>query len=176
MVRREVQNKGFPRSSDGKESACSAGDPGSIPGSGRSPGGENGNLLQYPRLENPMDRGTWQATQSIGWRKLDTTEQLNHKPPQNKEDEISTKSSPRLLELGTGDCQAASDGQLETDLTRKRKRLGFWTQACLSLRLGTSEAPGSCLRRMHSRSSGGQEGPLRGAESHPGWASRALGI
>ena len=47
-----------------------------------------------------MDRGTWQATQSMGWRKLDTTEQLNHKPPQNKEDEISTKSFPQLLELG----------------------------------------------------------------------------
>ena len=37
------------------------GDPGSIPGSGRSPGGGNGNLLQYSCLENPMDRGDWQA-------------------------------------------------------------------------------------------------------------------
>ena len=37
-------------------------DTGSIPGSGRSPGGENGNRLQYPYLENPMDRGAWQAT------------------------------------------------------------------------------------------------------------------
>ena len=35
---------------------------GSIPGSGRSPGGEHGNPLQYPCLENPMDRGVWQAT------------------------------------------------------------------------------------------------------------------
>ena len=42
--------------SDSKESACSAGDPGSIPGSGRSPGEENGNSLQYSCLENPMDR------------------------------------------------------------------------------------------------------------------------
>ena len=38
------------------------GDPGSIPGSGRSPGGGNGNPLQYSCLENPMDRGAWQAT------------------------------------------------------------------------------------------------------------------
>ena len=45
-----------------KESACSAGDPGSIPGSGRSPGGGHGNLLQDSCLENPMDRGAWQAT------------------------------------------------------------------------------------------------------------------
>ena len=44
------------------ESACSAGDPGSIPGSGRSPGEGNGNPLQYSCLENPMDRGAWQAT------------------------------------------------------------------------------------------------------------------
>ena len=53
---------GFPGGSDGKESACSVGDPGSIPGSGRSPGEGNGNPLQYSCLENPMDRGAWQAT------------------------------------------------------------------------------------------------------------------
>ena len=53
---------GFPHSSVGKESACSAGDLGSIPGSGRSPGEGNGNPLQYSSLENPMDRGAWQAT------------------------------------------------------------------------------------------------------------------
>ena len=45
-----------------KESACSAGDSGSIPGSGRSPGEENGNPLQYSCLGNPMDRGAWWAT------------------------------------------------------------------------------------------------------------------
>ena len=42
--------------------AGDAGDVGSIPGSGRSPGGRNGNPFQYSCLENPMDRGTWQAT------------------------------------------------------------------------------------------------------------------
>ena len=50
---------GFPHSSVGKEPACSAGDLGSIPGSGRSPGEGNGNPLQYPCLENLKDRGAW---------------------------------------------------------------------------------------------------------------------
>ena len=53
---------GFPYSSVGKESACNAGDLGSIPGLGRSPGEGNGNPLQYSCLENPMDRGAWRAT------------------------------------------------------------------------------------------------------------------
>ena len=48
--------------SDSKESACNAGDLGSIPGLGRSPGGGNGNPLQYSCLENPIDREAWQAT------------------------------------------------------------------------------------------------------------------
>ena len=46
----------------GKESACQAGDVGSITGSGRSPGEGNGNLLQYSCLGNPMNRGGWWAT------------------------------------------------------------------------------------------------------------------
>ena len=49
----------FPGGSDGKASAYNAGDPGSIPGSGRSPGEGNGNPLQYSCLENPVDRGAW---------------------------------------------------------------------------------------------------------------------
>ena len=53
---------GFPGGSDGKESACSAGDQGLIPESGRSPGEGNGNPLQYSCLENPMDRGAEWAT------------------------------------------------------------------------------------------------------------------
>ena len=51
--------EGFPCGSDGKASAYNAGDPGSIPGSGRSPGERNGNPLQYSYLENPMDGGAW---------------------------------------------------------------------------------------------------------------------
>ena len=54
--------QGFPHSSVGKESACDAGDPGSIPGLGKSPGEGNGNLLQYSCLENSMDRGAWWTT------------------------------------------------------------------------------------------------------------------
>ena len=53
---------GCPGGSDGKESACNAGDLGSIPGLGRSPGEGNGNPLQCSCLENPMDRGAWQGT------------------------------------------------------------------------------------------------------------------
>ena len=49
---------GFPDGSDGKESACNVGDPGSIPGLGRVPGEGNGYPLQYSCLENSMNRGT----------------------------------------------------------------------------------------------------------------------
>ena len=52
----------FHHSSVSKESAYNAEDPGSIAGLGRSPGEGNGNPLQYPCLENPMDRGMWRAT------------------------------------------------------------------------------------------------------------------
>ena len=52
----------FPGGSDGKASVYNVGDLGSIPGSGRSPGEGNGNPLQYPCLENSVDRGAWQAT------------------------------------------------------------------------------------------------------------------
>ena len=53
---------GFPDGSDSKESACNAGDLGLIPGLGRSPGEGNDCPLKYFCLENPMDRGAWQAT------------------------------------------------------------------------------------------------------------------
>ena len=53
---------GFAGGSVVKNSPTNAGDMGSIPGSGKSPGEGNGNPLQYSCLENPMDRGAWQAT------------------------------------------------------------------------------------------------------------------
>ena len=57
---------GFPGGSDGKESACNAGDPGSIPGSGRSPGEGNGNPLQYSCPENSMDgRALWAVVHGV---------------------------------------------------------------------------------------------------------------
>ena len=75
---------GFPGGSDGKEPACNAGDPDSVPGLGRSPGEGNGNTFQYSCLENSVDRGASQAIvhrvtknwtrllhgESHGWRSL----------------------------------------------------------------------------------------------------------
>ena len=69
--------QGFPGGSDGKESACNAGDPGLIPESGRSPAEGNGNSLQYSCLENPMYRGAWWAT-IHEVTESDTTKQLTH--------------------------------------------------------------------------------------------------
>ena len=61
---------GFRAGSDGKVSACNTGDPGSIPGLGKSPGEGNGNPLQYPCLENFMDRGIWWATVRWGSKRV----------------------------------------------------------------------------------------------------------
>ena len=58
----KLKEPGFPGGSEVKASACNAGDVGSIPRLGRSPGKENGNPLQYSCLENPVDRGAWWAT------------------------------------------------------------------------------------------------------------------
>ena len=64
-----VGDLGFPGGSDGKESACNAGDLDLIPGLGRSPGGGHGNPLQYSCLENLMDKGTLQV-QSLGSQRV----------------------------------------------------------------------------------------------------------
>ena len=68
---------GFPGGSDGKESACDARDLGSIPGLGRFPGGRNGNLLQYFRLENPHGQRSLAGYSPWGRKELDTTERLS---------------------------------------------------------------------------------------------------
>ena len=60
-----------------KKSACNARHPGSIPGSGSSPGGGSSNLLQYPFLENPMNRGAWGCYSPWGHTETDTSEWLN---------------------------------------------------------------------------------------------------
>ena len=65
---------GFPGVSNGKESACNVGDPGSIPRLGRYPGVGNGNPLHHSCLENPIDRGAWWAPH--GHKESDMTEQL----------------------------------------------------------------------------------------------------
>ena len=63
--------------SDGKESVCNAGDPGSITGLGRSPGEGNGYPLQYSCLGNPMDRGAW-GLQSLGSQRVGHIEWLTN--------------------------------------------------------------------------------------------------
>ena len=68
---------GFPGGSDGKESTCNAGDLGSIPGLGRSPGGEHGNPLQYFCLENPLGQRNLVGNSPQGSKELDTTEWLS---------------------------------------------------------------------------------------------------
>ena len=65
--------QGFPGGSDGKESACNAGDPASIPGSGRYPREGNGYPLQYSCLENSVDRRAWWATVYGGCKESDVT-------------------------------------------------------------------------------------------------------
>ena len=57
-----IELRGFPRGSVVQDLPANAGDVGSIPGLGRSPGDGNGNTLQYSHLGNPIDRGAWQAT------------------------------------------------------------------------------------------------------------------
>ena len=69
---------GFPGGSDGKESACNAGDLGLIPGSGRCPGEGNDNPLQYSCLENSMNREAWQAAVQGVSKELDTAELITH--------------------------------------------------------------------------------------------------
>ena len=64
---------GIPGGSDGKESTYNAGDSGSIPGLGRSPGEGNGNPPQYSCLGNPIDRGAW-GLQSLGSKELVMTQ------------------------------------------------------------------------------------------------------
>ena len=65
---------GLPGGSDGKTSACNAGNPGLIPGLGRSPGEGNGSPLQCSCLGNLMDRGAWQAIVHGVSKESDTTE------------------------------------------------------------------------------------------------------
>ena len=72
-----VLSEGFPGSSVGKESACNAGDPGSIPGSGRSPGGGHGNPLQYSCLKNLHGQRSLVGYSPWGCKESNMTEQLS---------------------------------------------------------------------------------------------------
>ena len=68
---------GLPGGLDGKGPGCNAGEPSSIPGSGRSPGEGNGYSLQYSCLEDPIGRGTWRAISSWGHKESGMTEQIS---------------------------------------------------------------------------------------------------
>ena len=70
----KISFRDFPGGSDGRESACNVGDLGSIPGSGRFPGGGHGNPLQYSCLENPMDQRSLVGYSPWGHKESDTTE------------------------------------------------------------------------------------------------------
>ena len=76
--------EGFPGNSAGKESTDNAGDPGSIPGLGRSPGGGRGNPLQDSCLENPYGQRSLVGYSPWGHKVSDTTEQLS--TAQNRDD------------------------------------------------------------------------------------------
>ena len=82
----EVSNSG----SDGKESACKAGDPGSIPGLRRSPGEGNDNPLQYSCLGNSMDRGAW-------WGTVHRVTKSRTQPKQHTHTPIHTTYTPEVL-------------------------------------------------------------------------------
>ena len=68
----------FPGGSAVKNTPSNVGDAGSIPELGKYPGEENGNLLQYSCLGNPMDRGAWKATVHGVTKESDTTQRLNN--------------------------------------------------------------------------------------------------
>ena len=83
----------FPIGSADKESACNTGDVSSIPGSGRSPGEGNGNLLQYSCLGNPMDRAPWWATVMRSQRvRHDLATQQQQQPYYQQMDKANTNT------------------------------------------------------------------------------------
>ena len=86
MIKRSRERGGNGKKviSTGKASAYNAGDLGSIPGSGRSPGKGNGNPPQYSCLENPMDRGAWWASSPSGRKESDTTKPLHFAKKESK--------------------------------------------------------------------------------------------
>ena len=69
-----ILNQLYPGGSDSKDSACNLRDLGSIPGSGRSPGGGNGNPFHYSCLENPHEQRSLEGCSPRGHKALDTTE------------------------------------------------------------------------------------------------------
>ena len=124
---------GFPGGSDGEESACNAGDPGSIPGSGRSPGEGNGCPLQYSCLENPMDRSysPWHCKE-LDMSELDTS----------------------LLTLIVYPCDMTCWGLLVPSFPKKEAKRTFllvwWLRLCSSNVGDTGSIPGWATKIPHA--------------------------
>ena len=149
-------DSGFPGGSDGKEPAHSAGDPSSIPGSGRSPGEGHGNPPQHSCLENPMDRGAWWATvhtvaKSRTWlsdyfhsfilpgtKIPHAMEQISlctttKTQPTQRHKYVKQNTAAFLAGSGCGsqhgDCEIESAGNLRgSDVTTWTRRKGHWTK------------------------------------------------
>ena len=104
-----------PTCSAGKESVCNAGDLGSIPGLGRSPGGGHGNPLQYSCLGNPMDRGAW-GLQSIELQRVrhDWVTGHMHERNENKLQQIHKYAQDVLVTARTR-LESSAFSRLETD-------------------------------------------------------------
>ena len=126
----------FPGSSDGKESACNAGNAGSIPGSGRSPGEGHDYPLQYACLENPMDRGVWQAT-SMGLQESNTTKRLTLYRPTHKTSSAHLhkwSTLPPPNQLPRLPCEAAAVVHSDTNEIKTKTKTcteGFLRMLCL---------------------------------------------
>ena len=102
---------GFPGGSEGNESACSEGDLGAIPESGRSPGEGTGYPLQYSCLENSMERGAWRSTYSPwGHKESDTTEQLTEMPQPQLECLGKSEAVPVKTESESGSATLKKRG------------------------------------------------------------------
>ena len=165
--------QGVPCDSDSKESACNAGDSGSIPGSGRSPGEGNGNPLQYSFLVNSMDRGAWRATvhgvAKSQTRLSDSHTQIFTKTPCITVAVISTDDyKQEQLSPMEGGCPPLPPGLLHTRFT------GTWscksTSGCWNV--SGSEVPTSreserhCAFSTFSSRLHQLEAPLRSWETH----------
>ena len=81
--------------SDGKESACNAGDLGSVPGSGRSPGGGHGYPLQYSALENSTDRGAWATVHEVAKSQTGLNTHARNAAQAEPQSGCKTSSSPQ---------------------------------------------------------------------------------
>ena len=100
------------------ESACSAGDLGSILGLGRSPGEGNGNPVQYSCFENYMDGGAWQATVHGGHKESDPTEQLRARQTNNASSSLlDTSKESKQSELLLADIW----GHYQSPLSEKTR-------------------------------------------------------